>query len=175
MLSRECLFCFLCSSCLTIFHLFSCRDLSILMLTGLYDTHTWKFPPRFTVKGVKTLCVQLHGSLNESSLEHLMGSLISFPGNEVQVRSWIFLTDMKYDTFIMQVENHGPLQLHYHLKIPASMCRMQWGVKIYDWVKQLCSFGMRAFPCVIVPCTNQMISIILNYIHWPLKTFLTSW
>lgn len=60
--------------------------------------------------------------------------------------------------FMMLVENHGPLQFSYHLKIPAFMCRMQWDVKIYDSVKQICSFNIKAFFSVIVPCTNQMIS-----------------
>lgn len=62
MLNRESLFCFLCC-CLTISHLFSCLDLSIQtwkhnspISIGLYDTHTWKSPPCFTVKGVKNLC-----------------------------------------------------------------------------------------------------------------------
>lgn len=64
--------------------------------------------------------------------------------------------------FMMPVENHGPLQFGYHLKILAFMCKMQWDVKIYGRVKQICSFNIKAFFSVIVRCTNQMISLMLD-------------
>lgn len=64
--------------------------------------------------------------------------------------------------FMMPVENHRPLQLGPHLEIPAFICRMQWDVKIYGRLKQICSFNIKAFFSVIVSCTNQMISIMLE-------------
>lgn len=64
--------------------------------------------------------------------------------------------------FMMLVENHGPLQFGYHLKIPAFMYRMQWNVKMYGLVKQICSLNIKAFFSVSLPCTNQMISIMLD-------------
>lgn len=48
--------------------------------------------------------------------------------------------------FMMPVENPGPSQSGYHLKIPAFMWRMQWDVKIYGGVPQICSFNIKAFP-----------------------------
>lgn len=66
--------------------------------------------------------------------------------------------------FMMLAENHRALQLGYHLKIPAFMCRMQWNVKIYGRVKQIFSLSIKAFFSIIVPCTNQMISIMWEYL-----------
>lgn len=64
--------------------------------------------------------------------------------------------------FMMQVENHGPLLFSCHFEMPAFMCGVQWDVKIHGRVGQTCSFNINAFISVIVPCTNRMMSIMLD-------------
>lgn len=64
--------------------------------------------------------------------------------------------------FMTLVENHGPLQSGYQPKIPAFMRSAQWDVKIYGGVKLICSFNTKAFFSVIVRCTNQMISFMVD-------------
>lgn len=92
-------------------------------------------PTGFKVKGVKESSnAPLPSSLNGSPLGSLMGSFISPPLIECKMEAeWIgYVADrMGCGIFMMLAENHGPLQLGYHLKIPAFMCRMQWDVKIY--------------------------------------------
>ena len=41
------------------------------------------------------------------------------------------VVSMGCGVFMMLLENPGPLQFSYHLKIPAFMCRMQWDVKMH--------------------------------------------
>lgn len=89
-----------------------------------------------------------------------------FPWLEIKSNvSREFLADRKgCSMFILLVENHSPLQLGYHFKkLLAFMCRMQWDVKIYDRLKQICSFRVKICISVITVCMNQMNITLMEY------------